>query len=77
MYQVNVSEEDVKFINLAASVLMPHYQGQQFLNSFNMQVEQCKRTQADAAKAKIDAQIAEAVKTALEAKAEPHKGIEE
>ncbi len=68
MYQVNVSEEDVKFINLAASILMPHYQGQQFLNSFNMQVEQNRRAQAAAAKEKLDAQIAEAVKAALDAK---------
>ena len=68
MYQVNVSEEDVKFINLAASLLMPHYQGQQFLNSFNTQIEHCKRSQAVSAKAKIDAQIAEAVKAALDAK---------
>ena len=68
MYQVNVSEEDVKFINLAASLLMPHYQGQQFLNSFNMQVEQNRRAQAAAAKEKLDAQIAEAVKAALDAK---------
>lgn len=67
MYQVNVSEEDVKFINLAASLLMPHYQGQQFLNSFNMQVEQNRRAQAAAAKEKLDAQIAEAVKAALDA----------
>lgn len=68
MYQVNVSEEDVKFINLAASILMPHYQGQQFLNNFNMQVEQNRRAQAVAAKEKLDAQIAEAVKAALDAK---------
>lgn len=68
MYQVNVSEEDVKFINLAASILMPHYQGQQFLNNFNMQVEQNRRAQALAAKEKLDAQIAEAVKAALDAK---------
>lgn len=67
MYQVNVSEEDVKFINLAASILMPHYQGQQFLNNFNMQVEQNRRAQAVAAKEKLDAQIAEAVKAALDA----------
>ena len=65
MYQVSVSEEDVKFINLAASILMPHYQGQQFLNNFNMQVEQNRRAQAVAAKEKLDAQIAEAVKAAL------------
>lgn len=68
MYQVNVSEEDVKFINLAASILMPHYQGQQFLNNFNMQVEQNRRAQALAAKEKLDAQIAEAVKAALDVK---------
>lgn len=68
MYQVNVSDEDVKFINLAASILMPHYQAQQFLNNFNTQVEQCRRAQAVEAKAKLDAQIAEAVKAALEAK---------
>lgn len=67
MYQVSVSEEDVKFINLAASILMPHYQGQQFLNNFNMQVEQNRRAQAVAAKEKLDAQIAEAVKAALDA----------
>ena len=67
MYQVNVSEEDVKFINLAASLLMPHYQGQQFLNSFNTQIEQCRRAQAVAAKEKLDAQIAEAVRAALDA----------
>lgn len=68
MYQVNVSEEDVKFINLAASILMPHYQGQQFLNSFNTQIEQNRRAQAAAAKEKLDVQIAEAVKAALDAK---------
>lgn len=68
MYQINITEEDVRFINLAASILMPHYQGQQFLNIFNMQVEQCKRAQVVEAKAKVDAQIAEAVKLALDVK---------
>ena len=74
MYQVSVSEEDVKFINLAASILMPHYQGQQFLNNFNMQVEQNRRAQAVAAKEKLDAQIAEAVKAALDAKTDGASG---
>lgn len=76
MYQVNITEEDVKFINLAASILMPHYQGQQFLSNFNTQVEQCKRAQAAEVKAKIDAQITEAVKLALDAKSDEYDRIE-
>ena len=76
MYQVNITEEDVKFINLAASILMPHYQGQQFLSNFNTQVEQCKRAQAAEVKARVDAQIAEAVKLALDAKNDEYDRIE-
>jgi len=62
MYQVNLNDEDVKFINTAASILMPYYQAQQFMTSFNSQVESSKKVQASAAKVKLDEQIAEAVK---------------
>lgn len=68
MYQINLNDEDVNFINSAASILLPMWKAQQLITNINTQVEQCKKAQAAAAKEKLESQIAEAVKAALDAK---------
>lgn len=68
MHQINLNDEDVNFINSAASILLPMWRAQQLIANINTQVEQCKKAQAATAKEKLDSQIAEAVKAALEAK---------
>ena len=69
MFNVVLSESDVQFINEAASVLLPLYKAQMFMNNINGQVEQCKQIQKTATQEGIKVQIAEAVKAALADKA--------
>ena len=68
MYQVTLNDEDVNFFNSAASILMPMWKAQQFMNGLNGQVEASRKAQADTAKSNVDAQIAEAVLKATRAK---------
>lgn len=68
MHQINLNDEDVNFINSAASILLPMWKAQQLITNINTQVENSKKAQAEATKEKMDAQIAEAVKAALDAK---------
>lgn len=70
MFQINLNDEDVNFINSAASILLPMWKAQQLITNINTQVENIKKAQAAAAKEKLDAQIAEAVRAALDAKAD-------
>lgn len=65
MYNINLSDEDMQFINEAASILMPMYKAQQFLARVNGQAERCKQEQKTQAQETVKAQIAEAVKSAL------------
>ncbi len=71
-YNINLNDENVQFINTAASILMPMYQAQNFLNMFNTQVENSKKAQAAQAKAQLDAQIEEGVRQALASKEAPN-----
>lgn len=71
MYTVKLSDEDVQFINEAASILMPMYKAQQFLGRLNNQVEESKKAQRAQAEADIEKRIAEGIK----GNAVPAKGV--
>ena len=61
MYQIKLSDEDIQFINEAASILMPMYRAQQFLARINNQVEECRKAQRQEAQDNIEKQIAEGI----------------
>lgn len=65
MHNIVLTDEDVQFINEAASILMPFYKAQQFMAKVNGQVEKCKQEQKTQAQEAVKVQIAEAVKSAL------------
>ena len=64
-YQVSFTDEDVVFINEAASILMPMYKAQQFLGRVNGQVEECRRAQKEQAREQTDAVVADRVAAVL------------
>ena len=61
MYQIKLSDEDIQFINEAASILMPMYRAQQFLARSNNQDEECRKPQRQEAQDNIEKQIAEGI----------------
>jgi hypothetical protein len=65
MFQINVTEEDVQFINEAASILMPMYKAQQFLGRINGQVQRCNQEMQEKAKMDQDVLVADRIAAAL------------
>lgn len=70
MHSIILSEEDLRFINEAASILMPSYRATQFLDNINGQAAKSAQSQKEQEKERFDAAVAAAVKTALEPKNE-------
>jgi hypothetical protein len=67
MFQITVTEEDVQFINEAASILMPMYKAQQFLGRINEQVQRCKQEAQEQQRTLTDTMVADRVAAALKA----------
>jgi hypothetical protein len=61
MHSIILSDEDLRFINEAASILMSHYKAVAFLGNINAQAAKSAQDQKERQKEQFDAAVAAAV----------------